>query len=124
MRAPHLVVRSFYFYSFFLKIGQMVICPVRETYNLEANLTSVNSFNNICFKFKMDKRTQTRQFWGNIVNASTLSCCSLLILLLFLEICRIIIRPIRGTYNHVQIFLSSRMKKTLQNYHSSKIWNG
>ena len=58
--------------SFLMKIGQMVICPVRGTYNQETNLTRVNSFNNICFKFKIDLSAHTRQFSGNTANVCSL----------------------------------------------------
>ena len=95
----------------FLKIGQMVICPVRDTYNHETNLNRVNSMNNICFNFKIDKSTQTRQFLGDTANACTKSGSPLFTLLFSLKICRIVVCRVRGTYIHVWIFFCSKMKK-------------
>ena len=93
---------------FFLKIGQMVICPVRGTYNHETNLTRVNSSNNICFKFNIHKSTQTHQFRGNTANACTIPGGSPLTLLLFLKICRMVICPVKGINNHVWIFFAPK----------------
>ena len=47
-------------------------------------------------------------------NASRILCGSLLILSFFLKICQIVICPATGKYNHVQIFLCSRMKKAFK----------
>ena len=46
-------------------------------------------------------------------NASPIFYGSLLTLLFFLKICQMVICPVTGTYNHVQIFLCSRLKKPL-----------
>ena len=98
---------------FFLKIGQMVICPVRGTYNHETNLTRVNSSNNNCFKLNIHKSTQTHQFRGNTANACTIPGGSPLTL--FLKICRMVICPVKGTYitTYMDIFCS-KMKKGLK----------
>ena len=48
------------------------------------------------------------------LNASTISRGSLLKLLFFLKICQMLICPVRGTYNHVWIFLCSRKKKAFK----------
>ena len=85
---------------FFLKIGQMVICPIRGTYNHETNLTRVNSFNNICFKFKFDISTPTRQFRGNTANAGTIPGGSRLTLLISLKFVGWLC-PATGTCNHI-----------------------
>ena len=97
---------------FLMKIDQMVTSPVRGTYNHETNLTRVNSFNNICFKFKIDISTQTRQFSDNTANACTIPGGLLLKLLFLLKICRVVICAVKGTYNHVWSFLLQNEKST------------
>ena len=57
------------------------------------------------------KPVRILQFRGKPSHARTVSCGSLLILLLFLKICQMVICPVRATYNHVSIFLCSRTRK-------------
>ena len=85
----------------------------KDIYNHETNLTRVNSFNNICFKFRIDKSIQTRQFRGNTANACMhltwwfTPCTSIFPQnLLVCPKCRV-----RGTYIHLWIFFCSKMKK-------------
>ena len=60
--------------------------------------------------------TQLRQGSLGVItsNASSISCRSLLILWFSLKISQMVICPVRGTYNHVTIFLFSRTKKTFK----------
>ena len=107
MCAPYLVVCPSSILLFFLKIGQMVICPIRGTYNHETNLTRVNSFNNICFKFKFGLSAQTRQFRGNTANAGTIPGGSRLTLLISLKFVGWLC-PATGTVTTYRYFLAPK----------------
>ena len=98
---------------FFLKIGQIVICPVRGTYKHETNLTPVNSTNNICFKFKIVKSTRTRQFRDNTANACTIPGGLPFTLLFFLKIFRWLYVPSEVHITTFGLFYS-KMKKPLK----------
>ena len=114
MRAPYFVVCPSYFY-YIENRSDGYMSHQKDIYNHETNLTRVNSFNNICFKFRIDKSTQTRQFRGNTANACTLPGGSPLALLFFLKICRFVLNVESevhiSTYGY---FFAPKWKKALK----------
>ena len=90
----------------------MVTSTISGTFHHEHNLARVYSFKNISFITS----TQTRWFMGYNREGEhhILYFASHAYLPFFFKICRLVICPVRGTYNHVSIFLCSRTKTAFE----------
>ena len=90
----------------------VVTCTISGTCHHETDSGRVNWLNKFVSNIGWMNRVRHGSSGVQTSTARTMSCGSLLILLFFLM--SDVICPVGGTYNHVHIFLCSRMKKAFK----------
>ena len=96
----------------------MVTCTISGACHHEVTLAWVNSFNNTYNKHKVRNIDRLKHSLGVITSNANIIPCGSLLILIFFKICQMgQICPVRGTYNHVSIFISQ------QQMHGDRCWH-